>query len=93
MDFLRSHNDSQQQNMGTLSNPTYEQIIMQSTQSNSNYQGRDLIETSYSIPINVKSNPLTSTCTLQVNDTSGGVPSFIYQDDLQKEGVYSLADD
>ena len=81
MDFLRSHNDSQQQNMGTLSNPTYEQTIMQSTQSNSNYQGRDLIETPYSIPINVKSNTLTNTCTLQVNDTSGGVPSFIYQDD------------
>ena len=29
----------------------------------------------------------------QVNDTSGGVPSFIYQDDVQMEDVYSLADD
>ena len=32
---------------------------------------------------------LTSTCTLQVNDTSG---SFIYQDDLQMDDVCSLAD-
>ena len=28
----------------------------------------------------------------QVNNTSGGVPSFIYQDDVQMEGIYSLAD-
>ena len=28
----------------------------------------------------------------QVNNTSGGVPSFIYQDDVQMEGLYSLAD-
>ena len=93
MDIFRSHDDSQQQNMGTLSNPTYEQNNVQNTQSNSNYQSRDLIETPYSIPIKVKSNTLTNTCTLQVNDTSDDVPSFIYQDDLQKEAVYSLADD
>ena len=93
MDFFRLHDDSQQQNMGTLSNPTYEQIIIQSTLSNSNYKGRELIETPYSIPINVKSNTLTNTCTLEVNDTSGGVPSFIYQDNVQMEEVYSLADD
>ena len=93
MDFFRLHDDSQQQNMGTLSNPTYEQIIIQSTLSNSNYKGRELIETPYSIPINVKSNTLTNTCTLEVNDTSGGVPSFIYQDNVKMEEVYSLADD
>ena len=28
-----------------------------------------------------------------VNDTIGDVPSFIYQNDLQMEGVCSLADD
>ena len=28
----------------------------------------------------------------QVNDTSGDVHSFIYQDDIQMEGVYSLVD-
>ena len=26
----------------------------------------------------------------QVNNTSGGVPSFIYEDDIQMEGVYSI---
>ena len=93
MGFFRSHDDSQQQNLGTLSNPTYEQNNVQNTQSNSNYQSRELIEAQYSIPIKVKSNTLTNICTLEVNDTSGGVPSFIYQDDLQKEAVYSLADD
>ena len=38
---------------------------------------------------------MTSTMTsdLQTNDTNGGVPSFIDQDNLQMEGVYSLADD
>ena len=93
MDIFRSHDDSQQQNMGTLSNPTYEQNNISSTQSNSNYQSKDPIETPYSIPIKVKFNTSTNTCTLQVNDTSDVVPSFIYQDDLQKEGVCSLADD
>ena len=29
----------------------------------------------------------------QVNDTSSGVPSFIYQDDVQMEGAYSLVND
>ena len=29
----------------------------------------------------------------QVNNTSGAVPSFIYQDDIQMEGIYSLAND
>ena len=29
----------------------------------------------------------------QVNDTSGGLPSFIYQDDFQMEGAYSLVND
>ena len=29
----------------------------------------------------------------QVNDTSGGLPSFIYQDDVQMEGAYSLVND
>ena len=33
------------------------------------------------------------TSNLQVNDTSCGVPTFIYQDDIQVEFVYSLADD
>ena len=93
MDFFRPHDDSHQLNMLTLSNPKYEQTIIQSTQSNSNYQGRDLLETPYSIPVKVKSNTLTNACTLQVNDTSGGAPSFIYQDEIVKEGVYSLADD
>ena len=89
VDFFRSHDDGYQLNIRTLSNPTYEQTIIQSTQSNSNYQSKDLIETAYSIPINIKSN----TCTLQVNDTNSGVTSFIYEDNVQMEGVYSLADD
>ena len=29
----------------------------------------------------------------QVNYTSGDVLSFIYQDDVQMEGIYSLVDD
>ena len=93
MDFFRSNNDEHQLNIETAGNPTYEQNNMQSTQSNSNSQGTHLPEAHYLIPIKVKSNTLTNTCTLQVNDTSDGVPSFIYQDDLQMEGVYSLADD
>ena len=89
VNFFRSHDDGYQLNIRTLSNPTYEQTIIQSTQSNSNYQSKDLIETPYSIPINIKFN----TCTLQVNDTNSGVTSFIYEDNVQMEGVYSLADD
>ena len=92
MDFFRS-NDEHQLNIGTVGNPTCEQTTFQSTQSNSNYQGRDLTVSPYSIPVNVKSNTLTNTCTLQVNDTNSGVTSFIYQDDFQMEGVYSLVDD
>ena len=89
VDFFRSHDDGYQLNIRTLSNPTYEQNNFQSTQSNNNYQSKDLIETAYSIPINIKSN----TCTLQVNDTNSGVTSLIYEDNIQMEGVYSLADD
>ena len=77
--------------MGSLENPSYEQTIIQSTQSNSNTQGTDLPEDQYSIPVNVKSKVMNSNS--QVNDTSGGVPSFIYQDNIQMEGAYSLADD
>ena len=77
VNFFRSNDDGHQLNNGTLSNPTYEQINVQNSQSNSNYQGRDLIETPYLVPIKVKSNTLTNTSTLQVNDTSGVVPSFI----------------
>ena len=55
------------------------------------YQDTDLPKDQYLIPVNIKSKTMTSD--LQVNDTSGDVPSFIYQDDLQMEGVYSLADD
>ena len=87
---FRSH-DEYQLNIGVLDNPTYEQNIIQSTQSNSTYQGTDLPEDQYLIPVNIKSKTMTSNS--QVNDTSGGVPSFIYQDDLQMEGVYSFAND
>ena len=93
VDFFRSHNDGYQLNKRTVANPTYEQIIIQSTQSNNKYQAKDLTVTPYSIPVNVKSNTLTNTCTLQVNDTNGGVPSFIYQDNVELEGANSLADD
>ena len=93
VDFFRSHVDGHQLNKKTVANPTYEQTIIQSTQSNNKYQGKDLTVTPYSIPVNVKSNTLTNTCTLQVNNTSSGVPFFIYQDNVQMEGVYSLADD
>ena len=94
MDSFRSNDDENQLNIGTVGNPTYEQTTFQSTQSNSNYQGRrDLTVSPYSIPVKVKSNTLTNTCTLQVNDTNSGVPSFIYEDNVQMEGVYSLADD
>ena len=70
MDPFRSNDDEHQLNIGTVSNPTYEQTIIQSTQSNSNYQGRDITETPYSIPVKVKFNTLTNTCALQVNDTN-----------------------
>ena len=77
--------------MGALSNPVYEQSNIQSIQSNITYQGTDLPGDQYLIPVNIKSKTMTSNS--QVNDTSGGVPSFIYQDDLQMEGVYSFAND
>ena len=35
----------------------------------------------------------TITSNSQVNNTSGGVPSFINQDDVQMEGIYSLVND
>ena len=93
VDFFKSLDNSHQLNKRTIANPTYEQTIIQSTQSNNKYQGKDLTVTLYSISVNIKSNTLTNTCTLQVNDTNSGVPSFIYQDNVQMEGVYSLADD
>ena len=93
MDSFRSNDDENQLNIGTVGNPTCEQTTFQSTQSNSNYQGRDLTVSPYSIPVKVKSNTLTNTRTLQVNDTNSGVTSFIYDDNVQMEGVYSLADD
>ena len=74
--------------MGGLDNPSYEQNIIQSTQSNSNTRGTDLPEDQYSIPANIKSKSMTSNS--QVNDISSGVPSFIYQNDIQMEGIYSL---
>ena len=61
-------------------NPSYEEHFIQSTQSNGNTQGTDLPEDQYSIPANVKSKPMTSNS--QVNDTSSGVPSFVYQNDI-----------
>ena len=87
--IFRSHDDGQQLNVGGLDNPSYEQIIIQSTQSNDNTQDAELPEAQYSIPATVKSNPMTSNS--QVNYTSGGVHSFIYQNDIQMEGTYSLA--
>ena len=72
-------------------NPSYEENIIQSTQSNGNTQGTDLPEDQYSIPANVKSKPMTSN--LQVNDASSGVPSFICQNNAQMVGIYSLAND
>ena len=86
---FRSHDDGHQLNMGGLDNPSYEQIIIQSTQSNGNTQDTELPEDQYSIPVNIKSKTMTSNS--QVNDTSGGVHSFIYQDNIQMEGTYSLA--
>ena len=71
--------------MGALSNPVYEQSNIQSIQSNITYQGTDLPGDQYLIPVNIKSKTMTSDS--QVNDTSGGVPSFIYQDDVQMEDV------
>ena len=93
MDSFRSNDDEHQLNIEAIGNPTYEQTIIQSTQSNSNYQGRDITETPYSIPVNIRSNTSTNTCTLQVNDSNNGVPSFVYQENVQMEGVYSLVDD
>ena len=66
----------------------HQQNNIRSTQYNNNYQGRNLPDAQYSIP--AKSNPihLINTYTLQVNDTNGDVHSFIYQDNVQVEGVY-----
>ena len=86
--IFRSHDDAQQLNVGGLDNPSYEQTIIQSTQSNGNTQGTELPEDQYSIPVNIKSKTITSNS--QVNDTSGDVHFFIYQDDIQMEGIYSL---
>ena len=84
IDFFRSHDDGYQLNIEVLDNPNYEQTIIHSTLSNSNCQYTDL-------PVGM---PSTMTSDLQINNSSGGVPSFIYQDDdVQIEGVYSLADD
>ena len=88
VDFFRLDDDEHQLNIGTVGNPTYEQAIIQSTQSNINYQCADLPEAQYIITVKVKSNTLTSTS--KVNDTSC---SFIYQDDLEMEDVSSLPDD
>ena len=77
--------------MAALENPTYEQTIIQSTQSKSTYQGTDLPEDQYLIPVNIKSKTMTSNS--QVNNSSDDVSSFVYQDDVQMEGVYSLPDD
>ena len=82
LNTFRSH-DGYQLNKGVLDNPTYEQNIIQSTQSNSTYQGTELPEDPYLIPINIKSKTLASNS--QVNDNNDGVHSFIYQDDIQME--------
>ena len=74
--------------MGGLDNPSYEQNIIQSTPSNSNTQSTNLPEDQYSIPANVKSKTMTSNS--QVNNTSVGVSSCIYQNDVQMKGIYSL---
>ena len=87
--IFRSHDDGQQLNVGGLDNPSYEQIIIQNTQSNGNTQDAELPEAQYLIPVNIMSKTVTSNS--QVNDTSGDVPYFIYQDDIQMEGMYSLA--
>ena len=75
--------------MGSLDNPSYEQNIIQSTQCNGNIQDIDLPEDQYSIPVNINQNAMISNS--QFNDTSSGVPSFIYQNDAQMVGIYSLA--
>ena len=51
--------------MGGLDNPSYEQNIIQSTQSNSNAQDTD------SIPVKIQPKAMTSDS--QVNDSSSGV--------------------
>ena len=73
-----------------IDNPSYEEIIIQSTQSNGNTQGTDLTAASYLIPVNIKSK--TTNRNSQVNNTSG-IPSFNYQDDVQMEGAYSVVND
>ena len=80
--IFRPHDDGQQVNIGGLDNPSYEQIIIQNTESNGNTQDTDFPEAQYSIPANI----ITSNS--QLNDTSGDVHS---QNDIQMEGIYSLA--
>ena len=75
--------------MGGLDNPSYEQNFIQSKQSNNNTKHVDLPKDQYSISVNINLKAMTSNS--QVNDTSSGVPSFIYQNDTQIEGIYSLA--
>ena len=74
-----------------IDNPSYEEIIIQSTQSNGNTRGTDLTAAPYLIPVNIKSKTMNRNS--QVNNTSSGVPSFNYQDDVQMEGAYSVVND
>ena len=85
---FRPHDDGQQLNIGGLDNRSYGQII-QNKESNSNTQDTEFPEAQYLIPVNIMSKTVTSNS--QVNDTSGDVPNFIYQDDIQMEGMYLLA--
>ena len=73
--------------MRHLDKRSYDQVIIQNTQSNGNTQGAELSEAQYLIPVNIMSKTVTSNS--QLNDTSGDVPYFIYQDDIQMEGMYS----
>ena len=74
-----------------IDKPSYEEIIIQCTQSNGNNQGTDLTAAPYLIPVNIKSKTMNRNS--QVNNTSSGAPSFNYQDDVQMEGIYSLVND
>ena len=86
--IFRPHDDGKQLNVGGLDNQSYEQIIIQNTQSNGNTQDTELPKAQYLIPVNITSKTMTSNS--QVNNTSGDVPYFIYQDDIQMKGMYSL---
>ena len=87
--IFRPHDDGQQLNIGGLNNPSYDQVIIQNTQSNGNTQDTELPEAQYLIPVNIMSKTITSNS--QVNDTSGDVHYFINQDYIQIEGMNSLA--